>query len=140
MTSGQTLVGKRSRSAVDISDDLLGPLNWSRGSREIIQANNAERVTGSAKIRLGLLPPILIFNDPNNPKSVHIFDPEQPEQWLGSGAKFLGAQIAVVDEPLTIGIEKVLPSLRAERDPLTGREDPYYEKSGRHVLWKANFY
>jgi hypothetical protein len=40
-----------------------------------------------------------------------VFDPEDPERSLGSGARFLGAQIAVTNEPVSHDIEAILPWL-----------------------------
>jgi len=70
-----------------------------------------------------------------------VFDPERPEQWLGPGARFLGAQIAVTSEPRTTGIAAVLPWLadRAVPQRLTGSNDPFYQESGGNVLYKAYF-
>jgi len=38
---------------------------------------------------------MIVLDDPANPFFAHLFDPEDPERSLGSGARFLGAQIAV---------------------------------------------
>jgi hypothetical protein len=143
MTSGGTLVGRKTRySIARIANRLLAPLLRSGGRRDMIDTSNAADISGSADIPLDLLPTILLFEDPNNPSTAHVFDPEHPEQWLGPGARFLGARIAVTSEPLTTGIEAVLPWLadRAEPERLTSRNDPFYNESAGHSLNKAYFY
>jgi hypothetical protein len=146
MTSGQTLVGRKTRNSyagnvVGIANRLLAPLLRSGDRRDMIDTSNAARISGSADIPLSLLPTILLIEKPEDPRSVHVFDPERPEQWLGSGARFLGAQIAVTSEPLTTGIAAVLPWLadRAVPQRLTSRIDPFYQESGGNVLFKAYF-
>lgn len=146
MTSGQTLVGRKIRNSyagnvVGIANRLLAPLLRSGGRRDMIDTSNAARISGSADIPLDLLPTILLIEKPEDPRSVHVFDPERPEQWLGPGARFLGAQIAVTSEPRTTGIAAVLPWLadRAVPQRLTGSNDPFYQESGGNVLYKAYF-
>jgi hypothetical protein len=142
MTSGGTLVGRKTiDSLVRIANRLLAPLLRSGGRRDMIDTSNAADISGSADIPLNLLPPILLFEDPHNPSTAHVFLPERPEQWLGPGAKFLGAQIAVTTEPRTTGIEAVLPWLadRTVPERLTGRNDPFYQESGGNFLYKVYF-
>jgi hypothetical protein len=52
---------------------------------------------------------MIVLDDPANPFFAHLFDPQDPERSLGSGARFLGAQIAVTNEPLSHEIEAILP-------------------------------
>jgi len=54
---------------------------------------------------------MIVLGDPANPFFAHLFDPQDPERSLGSGARFLGAQIAVTNEPLSDEIEAILPWL-----------------------------
>ena len=55
--------------------------------------------------------PILVrFRDINDPKSVERVDPNNLAATFGEGVKLLGATIEITDEPITTGIEKVLPS------------------------------
>jgi hypothetical protein len=54
---------------------------------------------------------MIVLDDPANPFFAHLFDPEDPERSLGSGARFLGAQIAVTNEPVSHDIEALLPWL-----------------------------
>jgi hypothetical protein len=84
---------------------------------------------------------MLLIENPEDPRSAHVFDPERPEHWFGPGARFLGAQIAVTSEPRTTGIAAVLPWLadRAVPQQLTNRNDPFYQESGGNVLFKAYF-
>jgi hypothetical protein len=141
MTSGETLVARQSHPIQIISRQLLGPVDRSRGTRGPINAENAKLVSGVAEIPLGLVPTILLLDDSSNPKSAHVFDPEQPEEWLGRGAKFLGAQIAVTTEPLTSGIANIFPWLSAGGEQrLTDSRDPFFQESGQNFLYKAYFY
>src|SRR6266436_5675174 len=68
-------------------------------------------VAGDSDIPIDLLPPMIVLDDPANPFFAHLFDPEDPERSLGSGARFLGAQIAVTNEPVSHDIEAILPWL-----------------------------
>jgi hypothetical protein len=52
---------------------------------------------------------MIVLDDPANPFFAHLFDPQDPERSLGSGARFLGAQIAVTNEPLSHEIKAILP-------------------------------
>ena len=139
MTAG--IVGRKLPSIVGIADRLLAPLQRSGGRRDMIDTSNAPRISGSAEIPPNLLLPILLFENPDDPRSAHVFDPEQPEQWLGPDARFLGAQIAVTSEPRTTGIATVLPWLadRAVPQQLTRRNDPFYAESHGNFLFKADF-
>jgi hypothetical protein len=142
MTSGQTLVLANTRhSVVQITNRLLAPLASSGGRRDLIDTSNAARISGSADIPPDLLPAMLLIANAQDPSSAHVFDPERPEQWLGPGARFLGARIEVTSEPRTTGIEAVLPWLadRAVPQRLTGPDDPFYRESGGNHLFKSYF-
>jgi len=143
MTSGETLDGRKTRnSARGIANRLLAPLLPSGDRRDIIDTSNAARISGSADIPLDLLPAMVLIENAEDPRSAHVFDPERPEQWLGPGARFLGARIEVTSEPRTTGNMPVLPWLadRAVPQQLTGHNDPFYQESGGNVLFKAYFY
>jgi hypothetical protein len=57
-------------------------------------------VAGDSDIPIDLLPPMIVLDDPANPFFAHLFDPQDFGRSLGSGARFLGAQIAVTNEPV----------------------------------------
>jgi hypothetical protein len=69
------------------------------------------RFAGDSGIPIDLVPAMIVLDDPANPFFAHLFDPEDPERPLGSGARFLGAQIAVTNEPVSHDIEAILPWL-----------------------------
>jgi hypothetical protein len=85
---------------------------------------------------------MIVLDDPVNPSSAHLFDPEHPERSLGSGARFLGAQIAVTDAPVSHDIEAVLPWLADPAIPqmLNRPGDPYLQENHGNPLYKAYFY
>jgi len=104
----------RTWSVMELADRLLsvdgtptGPkAHWTR-----IFASNAQSVSGSSEIPPDLLPPLVVFESTKTASSAHLLDPEHLEQFLGSGAHFLGAKIAVSHDKLSVGIEKILPFL-----------------------------
>jgi hypothetical protein len=77
----------------------------------VITAETAPFVSGRADIPLELMPPMAVLTDADDPQSVHVFDPTDPQQWLGPGAKFLGARIEVTHDPLSSNTEGILPWL-----------------------------
>ncbi len=85
---------------------------------------------------------MIVLDDPANPSSAHLFDPEHPERSLGSGTRFLGAQIAVTDAPVSNDINAVLPWLADPAIPqmLNRPGDPYLRENPGHLLYKADFY
>jgi hypothetical protein len=108
-----------------------------------IYASNAATVSGSSEIPTNVLPPIIVLNDPSDPSSAHLFDPEHPERTLGPGARFLGARIAVTNEPVSRGIETMLPWLvRSKSSPekLNDPGDPFLRGPPGQALYKQFFY
>jgi hypothetical protein len=143
MTNGQIVVGKKTRNSVlGIANKLFPPSLAAGGRIDMIDTFDASHISGSMDIPLDLLPTILLFESASDPKSVHVFDPPRADQWLGIGASFLGARIAVTSEPRTTGIAAALPWLAdaALPEPLTGVNDPYHHESGGGFLFKAYFY
>ena len=146
MPSGSFVVAdRRNFSVSEIADRLLSVNGSATGPKHQwtpIGAWNAETVAGTSEIPIELLPPMIVLDDPANPSSAHLFDPEHPERSLGSGARFLGAQIAVTDAPVSSGIEAVLPWLADPAIPqmLNGREDAFRQENHGHSLFKAYFY
>jgi hypothetical protein len=108
----------------------------------IIFASNAASVRGSSDIPIDLLPPMIVLDDPGNPSSAHLFDPEHPERSLGPEARFLGAQIAVTNEAVSQGIETVLPWLADPTVPqvLSYPGDPFLQENPGSPLYKASFH
>jgi hypothetical protein len=146
MPRGSFVVADRQNfSVTTIANRLLSVNGSAIGPKKEwtpIGAWNAETVAGTSEIPIDLLPPMIVLDDPANPSSAHLFDPEHPEPSLGSGARFLGAQIAVTDEPVSYGIETELPWLADPAIPqmLNGREDPFRQENHWHSLFKAYFY
>ena len=123
---------------LSIRGSLTGPKQkWS-----IITASNALTVTGTSDIPIGLLPPMIALDDPADPSSAHLFDPEHPERSLGLGARFLGAQIGVTNDPVSHDIEKVFPWLTDPSLPqrLSKPGDPFLRENQGRPLYKAFFY
>lgn len=54
------------------------------------------------------------FRDPKDPTTVERVDPADLAASFGSGVRLTRVTIEIVDEPLTIGIEKFMPSYGAE--------------------------
>lgn len=139
------IYGKAFQSVSWIADRLLtaegaGTRGWKERVR--IGVDTAARASGSAEIPLELLPPMIVIGDPAEPRSAHIFDPEHPEHTLGPGARFLGAQIAVTNEPATIGIENDLTWLRGPSVAvdLTQANDPFNQEDHGWSLLSSSFY
>jgi len=146
MPRGEYVVfGKENYSAPAIADRLLsvnGSLTGPKQKWTPILASNAATVAGNADIPIELLPPMIVLDDSANPSSAHLFDPEHPERTLGSGARFLGAQIAVTDAPVSHDIEAVLPWLANPAIPqmLNRPSDAFLQENHRTPLFKAYFY
>jgi len=96
------------------------------------------------------MPPMVVFTEQNNPHSAHVFDPRDPEHWLGPNVKFLGARIEVTRDAAGSDILSVLPWLRVPpelRDrhgidmsgPLTTRDDPFVSETRRGFLTRGDF-
>jgi hypothetical protein len=137
--------GRDRHSVHEIADRLLsvsgsptGPkTQWNR-----IYASNATTVAGSSDIPTELLSQMIVLTDPANPSSAHLFDPEHPELSLGPGARFLGAQIATTNEPISRDIKTVLPWLANAAIPqrLSHPGDPILQENHGEPLYKAYFY
>jgi hypothetical protein len=143
--AGNVVPGKTFRPVSAIADRLLSVDGSPTGPKEnwrIIYATNAATVTGESRIPNDLLPPIVVLDDPTNPSTAHLFDPEQPERTLGPDARFLGAWIAVTGAPVSEGINAVLPWLADPKIPqmLSHPGDPYLRENPGHPLFKALFY
>jgi hypothetical protein len=146
MPRGSFVIADRPNfSVAEIAGRLLSVNGSAIGPKQQwtpIGAWNARTVTGTSELSIEVLPPIIVLDDPANPSSAHLFDPEYPERSLGSGARFLGAQITVTDAPVSRGIEAELPWLGDPAIPqmLNGREDPFRQENHGHPLSKAYFY
>jgi hypothetical protein len=144
----------------DIADLLLtkdprSPFRTIRGRayRDImINARTGALVHGGADIPLELLPAMLVFTDATSPRTAHVFDPADPEHWLGAGAKFLGARIDVTNEPVGSDIATLLPWLQTAhpedmhemldedvKHPLTAKNDPFFMETHGRFLSRYNF-
>lgn len=143
--AGNVVIGKQYYSVAAIADRLLsidGSLTGPKKKWHVIHASNAATVTGESDIPNELLPPMIVLDDPANPSTAHLFDPEYPERSLGSGARFLGARLAVTDAPVSHDINAVLPWLADPAIPqmLSRPGDPYLQENPGHPLYKALFY
>jgi hypothetical protein len=143
--AGNVVVGKQYYSVAAIADRLLSVNGSPTGPKQkwhVIHASNAATVAGDSNIPIELLPPMIVLDDPASPSTAHLFDPEHPEQTLGSGARFLGAQIAVTDAPVSRDIDAILPWLADPAVPqmLNRPGDPYLRENPGHPLYKALFY
>jgi hypothetical protein len=145
----------RRYSVFEIADALLtdipnSPFASAYGRQRMIDARTGSLVSGGADIPLDLMPPMVVFTEQNNPHSAHVFDPRNPERWLGPDAKFLGARIEVTREAVGSDILSLLPWLRVPpelRDrhgvdmivALTTPDDPFASETRRGLLRRANF-
>lgn len=77
-----------------------------------ISAFSADSISGSYRIPADLTPSMVIFENGADIHSAHLFEPENPERWLGSGAKFLGATLALTDASMQSDADKCLPWLK----------------------------
>jgi hypothetical protein len=84
---------------------------------------------------------MIVLDDPTNPRSANLFDAEHPETTLGSGSRFLGAEIAVTADPVSHDIEATLPWLAdpAIDQQLSRPGDSIVRENGK-PLYKIYFY
>jgi hypothetical protein len=81
MVQGGIVDGKKEHhNSLELTSLLLGPLDPSGGGRAILHSSDLKHLVPSVEIPLSMLPTMLIFDDFNNPKSAHIFDPQRPDQ------------------------------------------------------------
>jgi hypothetical protein len=137
--------GKDRRSVSAIAARLLSVNGSPTGPKTKwngIYAWNATTVAGRSDIPIELLSQMIVLDDPANPSSAHLFDPEHPERSLGPGAHFLGAQIAVTNEPISHDIQSLLPWLADPAIPqqLSHPGDPILQENHGEPLFKAYFY
>jgi hypothetical protein len=137
--------GRTFHSVGGIANELLSVEGSPTGPKEkwrLIGAPNAKTVAGSSDIPIDRLPPMIVLDDAAHPSSAHLFDPQRPEKTLGAGSRFLGAQIAVTNDPVSHDIETVLPWLAAPGIPLVLSEpgDPFRQENRGYPLFKADFY
>ena len=118
----------------------------------VVDARTGGLISGGATIPLDLMPDMIVFTDASNPHSAHVFDPRNPERWLGPGVKFLGARIEVTKEPVGSDISSVLPWLdppeldaphpyiQALDGSVTTKDDPIAtETHGHFLLYRGDF-
>lgn len=70
---------------------------------------------GKAEVPLDKLWMLVRFRDIGDPKSVEAVDPNDLAKNFGTGVKLMRATIEMTDDPVTTGIEKLLPPWFAER-------------------------
>jgi hypothetical protein len=137
--------GRTYYSVAAIADRLLsvdGSPTGPKAKWKVVHASNASTVSGSSNIPIELLSPMIVLDDPNNPSSAHLFDPEHPERTLGPGSRFMGAEIAVTADPMSHDIEATLPWLvNPDIDQQLSRPgDPILRENHGNPLYKAFFY
>jgi len=143
LLAAQYMVAGKYLSVAEIANRLLSVNGSQAGPKRkwpLITAANAPTVAGSSDIPTELIPTMIVLDDPANPSSAHLFDPEYPELTLGENARFLGAQIAVTHDPVTHDVEAVLPWLADPAVPQMLPGDALVENHRRKPLYKANFY
>jgi hypothetical protein len=118
---------------------------------KIIDANTGDFVSGGADIPLDMMPPMIVLTDASNIHTAHVFDPRDPERFLGPGARFLGARIEVTKQTVGSDILSVLPWLDppglrtahpfnlALDGPLTTRDDPFATETHGRNMSRADF-
>jgi hypothetical protein len=136
--------GKAYYSVAAIADRLLSVDGFPTGPKakwKQIYASNAASVSGSSNIPVDLLSPMIVLDDPKNPSSAHLFDPEHPEKTLGPGSHFIGGEIAVTADPVSNNIEATLAWLAdpAIDQQLSRPGDPILRENGK-PLYKIYFY
>jgi hypothetical protein len=144
MPGAKTMVFGKPFYVVGLPNDLLSVNGSPTGPKEKsrpIGVSNAATVFGSSDIPINLLPPMIVLDDPARPSSAHLFDPKHPEQTLGAQSRFLGAQIAVTDDPVSQGIETILPWLHPGRSQrFSNPGDPFEQENHGNPLLTADFY
>jgi hypothetical protein len=137
MVAGKYLtVAEIADRLLSVNSSPVGPkIKW-----PLITAANAATVAGSSVIPTELIPTMIVLDDPANPSSAHLFDPEHPELTLGPGARFFGAQIAVTHDPVTHDVAVVLPWLADPAVPQMLPGDAFIQNNRRKPLYKAYFY
>lgn len=73
-------------------------------------ASLGRRIGAKADISPNNLPMLVRFHDINDPKTVERVDPNNLAATFGEGVNLVSTTIEITDEPITTGIEKVLPS------------------------------
>jgi hypothetical protein len=139
------LVAGKHYGVPELANRLLSIRGSSTGPKQewlMITASNAPTVTGASDIPIGLLPPMIVLDDPADPSSAQLFDPEHPHLSLGRGARFLGAQIAVTNDPVSHDVERVMPWLTDPSLPqmLSKPGDTLLRENQGRPLYKAFFY
>ena len=137
--------GRNYYSVAAIADRLLsvdGSPTGPKSKWNLVHASNAATVSGISGIPPDLLSPMIVLDDPNNPRSAHLFDPEHPEKTLGPGSRFIGAEIAVTADPRSRDIETTLPWLANPTidQQLSQPGDPILRENSGRQLYKAYFY
>ena len=91
------------RAFPDAGKDAQGHLKFLPMLRDL------KREQPKADLPLMYLPMLVRFRDISDPKSVEEVDPDHVDASFGPGAQIVSASIAVTDDPVTRGIEKLLP-------------------------------
>jgi hypothetical protein len=117
LPSGQTLfalVGMTPRGDT-LSGDIIATLNPDIGPEEKLVAAVAKleqpsSIGHTAVMNADGYPRLVRFRDIRDPKSVELVDPNDLGKSFGPGVTLKRIALTVVDEPVTVGIEKRLPT------------------------------
>ena len=112
----------------DINYVALRAYGAARGNR--VSFNDIQRQTGVVPVQADLIPVLVSFGDPNDPKTARLVAAEHAEAVLGEGYALRGLTVEIVPNgfwpidfggvlgnPVTRGIEAKLPWLAAPGDP-----------------------
>ena len=119
-------------------------LNWEPGEeRELADQVSAAKSEGHRDAPFLVLPTTVAFGNVADPKSIVLVDPRNLAATFGPGYELRSATIQITDEPVTRGIEKILPWMKDNtRAPLgesTDRQNKelyskifqsYFQKNG----------
>lgn len=142
--------GTAPNSVFEIADKLLtfdDKISFPQSGRKpFIDSYTAMKISGSAEIPLDIMPSMLVFLNGADMRSAHLFDPKKPEQWLGAGAKFIGARISVTTAPILSdpNLKMSLPWLQGPRPHGRQPRDPFTQEARSadypDVLWDLLLY
>jgi hypothetical protein len=97
-----------------------------------------QSMTGTRNLPDNLLPTLVTFSDPNNPRTAEVIKPNEFETVFGPGYRFIGARIEMTRDPVTRNIEKILPWLKGFKGVTGGEFDLTWQHPG-HNLYANHF-
>jgi hypothetical protein len=113
--------------AVDLGHGILfvtleGKNTSIRGKLIDLSPNSLQQMQKSMKVvlRRDEYPYLVSFKDVNNPKSVFLVDPDNLKAAFGPGVSLRQITLETTDDPVTVGIEKKLPWIKAYSEVFGG--------------------